>query len=403
MGVIGFGNRGHSLVRWCVMPVEDVRIVTVCDPSDERIEYAKWRFNEDKYPMPKFTKDYTDIINDPEINCVLIASGWVGHIKIACEAMRNGKYVALEVGGAYSIDDCWKLVRTYEETKMPCMIMENSCFGRLEMLAYNMHKQGLFGELVHCQGGYKHNLQKRLAENVGKPGDYRGADYLHRNCDNYPTHDLGPIANLLDINRGNRMLTLTAMASKAAGIPAYIKENMPEDPRRGIRIAQGDVTTTTIKCARGETITLILDTTLPRPYSRGIQIQGTKGLVCEDNQSIFLADEAPEECHHNWSKIWGNIREYYGRYEHPTWVEFNATGLYKDVKPEYHINVDWLVFQEFYKAMRAGENTPIDVYDTAAWMAITTLSEDSIAMGGKPVAVPDFTNGEWMYRQGPMF
>ncbi len=142
--------------------------------------------------------------------------------------MRAGKYTAVEVAGAYSVEDCWKLVRTHEETGVPCMMLENCCFGRDELMVLNMVRRGLFGEVVHCQGGYRHDLREEVS--TGREmRHYRFRNYLYRNCENYPTHELGPIANVLDINRGNRMLTLVSVASKSAGLHEYLlREKRPE-------------------------------------------------------------------------------------------------------------------------------------------------------------------------------
>ena len=163
----------------------------------------------------------------PEIDAVVIMASWESHLNLACDAMRAGKYTAVEVAGAYSVEDCWKLVRTHEETGVPCMMLENCCFGRDELMVLNMVRRGLFGEVVHCQGGYRHDLREEVS--TGREmRHYRFRNYLYRNCENYPTHELGPIANVLDINRGNRMLTLVSVASKAAGLHEYLlREKRP--------------------------------------------------------------------------------------------------------------------------------------------------------------------------------
>ena len=173
------------------------------------------------------------------------------HLNLACDAMRAGKYTAVEVAGAYSVEDCWKLVRTHEETGVPCMMLENCCFGRDELMVLNMVRQGLFGE----GGALPGRLPPRPAGgglHRARMRHYRFRNYLYRNCENYPTHELGPIANVLDINRGNRMLTLVSVASKAAGLHEYLlREKGPDYDAAKMNFAQGDVVTTIIKCARG--------------------------------------------------------------------------------------------------------------------------------------------------------
>ena len=198
---------------------------------------------------------------------------------------------------------------------------------------------------------------------------------------------------MLDINRGNRMLTLVSVASRAAGLHEYLlREKGPDYDAANMNFAQGDVVTTIIKCARGETICLTLDTTLPRAYSRGFHVQGTKGMYMEDNKSVFL-DGKDNEYDFKWNERWNSAEEYREQYDHPVWKKYLAEGVRGG-----HDGMDWLVFRSFFDAAKAGAPAPIDVYDAAAWMSISCLSEQSVAMGGAPVAIPDFTNGKWMER-----
>ena len=265
-------------------------------------------------------------------------------------------------------------------------------YDRIDRRVELMVRQGLFGEVVHCQGGYRHDLREEVS--TGREmRHYRFRNYLYRNCENYPTHELGPIANVLDINRGNRMLTLVSVASKAAGLHEYLlREKGPDYDAAKMNFAQGDVVTTIIKCARGETICLTLDTTLPRAYSRGFHVQGTKGMYMEDNKSVFL-DGKDNEYDFKWNERWNSAEEYREKYDHPVWKKYLAEGVRGG-----HDGMDWLVFRSFFDAAKAGAPAPIDVYDAAAWMSISCLSEQSVAMGGAPVAIPDFTNGKWMER-----
>ena len=334
---------------------------------------------------------YKEIIRDEEVNTVIIASAWESHVEIAIAAMYAGKAVAMEVGGAYTLNQCWDLVKAYEETKTPFMFLENCCFGRREMMVLNMVQQGVFGEIVHCAGGYQHDLREEVT--FGKENrHYRLRNYLARNCDNYPTHDLGPIAKILNINHGNRMLTLTSTASKASGLRDYILKNKPEDEFLKNQIfTQGDVVTTVIKCAKGETIVLTLDTTLPRYYTRNFTVRGTSGMYEEVTDSVFLDREEDIAHDFDWGKTnINNDHLYEEQYEHPVWKEYLAEGVQGT-----HDGMDWLEFRTFFRALRENAPMPIDVYDAASWMAITVLSEMSIARGGAVVDIPDFTNGKW--------
>ena len=393
VGVIGLGNRGSSLLTNCMLPQEGVRVAAVCDHYEDRCHEAAKAVIDAGQTAPTETTDYREILRSPDIDAVVIFASWESHVNLACEAMRAGKYTAIEVAGAYSVEDCWKLVRTYEETGIPCMMLENCCYGRDELMVLRMVREGVFGEIVHCQGGYRHDLREEVS--FGRENrHYRFRNYLHRNCENYPTHELGPIANVLNINRGNRMLTLTSMASKGVGLHDYLERKKGEDyDATGMRFAQGDVVTTVIKCAHGETICLTLDTTLPRFYSRGFHVQGTRGMYMEDNRSIFL-DEQDNEFDFKWKEQWNNVEKYREQYDHPIWKRYLEEGVRGG-----HDGMDWLVLSAFFRAAKCGGPVPIDVYDTAAWMCISALSEQSIAMGGMPVAIPDFTNGKWMERE----
>ena len=392
VAVIGMGNRGQSLLKHCILPQPGVQVVALCDRYEDRVKLGVDMVLEAGQPQPKATQDYRELLDVPELDAALILTSWESHINLACDFMRAGKYTAIEVGGAYSVDDCWKLVRTHEETSTQCMILENCCYGREELMVLNMVRQGLFGEIVHCQGGYRHDLRQEVA--FGRENrHYRFYNYLTRNGENYPTHELGPIANVLNINRGNRMLSLVSMASKSAGLHEYlVREKGPDHDASQMHFAQGDVVTTIIKCAGGETICLTLDTTLPRAYSRAFHVQGTKGMYMEDNNSIFL-DGKDNAYDFKWREKWDNAKEYRDQYEHPVWQSYLKEGVRGG-----HDGMDWLVLRAFFESVKNGTPAPLDVYDAAAWMSITALSEQSVAMGGAPVAIPDFTNGQWTSR-----
>ena len=391
MIVIGLGGRGSWWLGE-LLKMDDVEVTAVCDKHEDRMLKGKAMCAE-RYGHEVFgsTDAHEVLARDDGSEAVLITTYWNDHVPIAIEAMKTGRYAGFEVGPAQSIRQCWDLVRTYEETRVPCMLMENCCYNREEMTVLNMIKKGLFGELLHCQGGYQHDLR---AVSNGMEWDHERAwQYLHRNAELYPTHELGPIMTYLDINRGNRMLTLVSVASKAAGLHEYLlREKGPDYDAANMNFAQGDVVTTIIKCARGETICLTLDTTLPRAYSRGFHVQGTKGMYMEDNKSVFL-DGKDNEYDFKWNERWNSAEEYREQYDHPVWKKYLAEGVRGG-----HDGMDWLVFRSFFDAAKAGAPAPIDVYDAAAWMSISCLSEQSVAMGGAPVAIPDFTNGMWMER-----
>ena len=299
--------------------------------------------------------------------------------------------MAMEVGGAYSLEQCHLLIKTYEKTGTPFMFLENCCFGRREMMTLNMVQQGFLGEIVHCEGTYAHDLRNEIS--FGKENrHYRLRNYLTRNCENYPTHDLGPIAKVLNINHGNRLMSLTSFSSKAAGLNAYIKKNKAEgDVLQNAKFAQGDIITTVIKCANGETIILKLDTTLPRYYSRGFTVRGTNGMYEEVTDSVFVDTEEDRSHDFDWRKICaGNAEKYQEQWDHPVWKKYIEEGVQGT-----HDGMDWLEFKLFFEALRNDAPMPVDVYDAATWMSITVLSEMSIAKGGAVMDIPDFTGGKW--------
>ncbi len=387
MAIIGVGGRGEGLYRVALKGRKYVDFVAVCDPDDERLEYIAKEMEDDGRPRPAIYHDYQKCIDESKPDVVLVATGWEMHLKVTTYAMEKGIAVACEVGGAYSLESLWELVRLYERTKTPIMMMENCCYGRIELLALNMKRLGVLGTVVHCEGKYAHDLRSMAKT----PKHYRIWEYLHRNCENYPTHEIGPIAKLLDINCGNRFTSLVSVGSASHGLEEYVKQNDIKQFENA-RFVQSDVVTTVLKCYNGETVTIALDTTLPRYYSRGFTVHGTKGLICEDNASVFIDGEEHEgDWEWDWRPNYNNIEKYYEKYDHKRWQG------YKPGK-EGHGGMDALVFTAFFEALDKGEPMPIDVYDFATWACISVLSEQSLATG-QPVAFPDFTDGKWISRK----
>ena len=388
VGFIGCGNRGMGHLEGILTERDDTVVTWVCDVYEDRVAAAQKLLKDKKNWDAKGTTDYRKLIEQPDVDVVIISSAWDNHIPAAIYAMKCGKQVATEVGGAYDLDDCWNLVHTYEETGIQCFLLENCCYDRGEMMAMRMVRAGIFGDIVHCSGGYQHDLREEIAY-----GDvnrhYRLRNFKNRCCDNYPTHEIGPIAKILDINRGNRLMTLTSMASGAWGLNEYARQHEDVNPEfRTYKFRQGDIVKTNIKCARGELITLTLDNTLPRNYSRNITIRGTKGFYSEDANGIFLDGMSPES-----KDYYNNMLEYRKEWDHPLWKDFEEIGIRGG-----HGGMDWLVFDAYFTSLAEGKYPPIDTYDTATWMAITPLSEKSIALGSAPLEIPDFTGGKWCER-----
>ncbi len=397
LAIIGMGGRGCGHMN-TLLQMPDVKVRVVCDKYRDRVAKAQDAAEARQGFRPDGETDYKRAVRRNDIDAVLVVTDWTTHIAICIEAMRAGKPVAMEVGGAASINECWNLVRTSEETGIPCMLLENCCYNSTEMALLRMIREGVFGELVHCQGGYEHDLRDEIGlGDVNR--HYRQDNFLHRNGELYPTHELGPIAKYLNINRGNRMLSLVSMSSKAVGLRAWLKENRPNDAITQAPITEGDIVTTMIQCANGETIVLTHDCTLPRPYSRGGRVQGTKGIWMEDSHSIYIENDLTDPADENSAPItphhWSSDAAWLQAYKHPLWVEYEQFGLRGG-----HGGMDYLVLRAFVEAVQDNKPFPIDVYDAASWLCITALSEQSITMGGMPVPVPDFTDGKWIYRKG---
>jgi hypothetical protein len=263
------------------------------------------------------------------------------------------------------------------------------------MAILNMVRQGLFGELIHCRGGYQHDLREvKFHPGVafGKEGQHesvwRTYHSINRNGELYPTHGLGPVANYLNINHGNHLVTLTSMATKSRGLHNYIVDKGGKDhPNTAVKFRLGDIVTTSIECANGETIVITHDTNLPRPYSLGFRIQGTKGIWMKDGDQIYIEGVSPKP--HEWE----SSLPYLEKYDHPLWQRYT-----REAEGSGHGGMDFFVLNAYVESLKRQEVPPLDVYDMATWRAVTPLSEISIAQGGEPQSVPDFTRGKWINR-----
>ncbi|HEY7160576.1 MAG TPA: gfo/Idh/MocA family oxidoreductase, partial [Acidobacteriota bacterium] len=295
------------------------------------------------------------------------------------------------------------VVRTCERTGGQLMMLENVCYRRDVMAILNLVRQNMFGELIHLQAGYQHDL-RGVKFNNGKEPYNSGVEFgekafsearwrtnhsVHRNGDLYPTHGIGPVAQYIDINHGNRFVSLTSYATKTRGLHEYIvAKGGPNHPNASVEFKLGDIVTTMIKCANGETILLQHDTNLPRPYSLGFRVQGTKGLWMDVNHSLYIEGVSAK------NDQWEDAQAYLDKYDHPLWQRWS-----KETEGAGHGGMDFFVLHAFIESVKRKLPTPMDVYDAAAWSAITPLSEKSIALGNETVDFPDFTGGQWMYRK----
>ena len=392
LGIIGTGKRGTSHLKQILSTMPDVEITALCDLRADWLAGAQ-KLAAQKGMSPACYTDFRRLIEDPRVEQVLVATSWQTHVRIAVCALEAGKNVASEINGASSLEECWRLVRAQENSAAQYMMLENRCYMRRNMALLNMIRQGLFGQVIHCEGGYSHDIRLELATGL-ETGHYRIHHFLNRNAEMYPTHELGPICKFLNINRGNRLLTLCSVASKARGLSEFsARYNGPEHPVSRAEVACGDIVTTTIKCAHGETIVLRHDDTLPVPKSFLFMVRGTRGMFSELG-NIASFDRGDGSAHGPVSsENWDSFEPYMERYEHPLWREFLLSGV-----EATHDGTDHLLLRAFFDGVERGGRMPVDAYDAAAMMSVTCLSEQSVAMGGMPVAIPDFTNGLWLER-----
>jgi len=406
LAFIGVGLRGQNHLELALRR-KDTEVVAICDIDERMLQMATDLIKKSGKTMPHVIKGdpyaYRKLLEIKGLDGVIIATPWEWHCPMVIDALQAGiKYVATEVILGITLDDHWKVIREAEKQKANVMMLENVCYRRDVMAVLNMVRQGIFGEIIHLQGGYQHDL-RAVKFNNGKDAYGGGVEFgpkafsearwrtnhsVHRNGDLYPTHGIGPVATMIDINRGNRFLSLSSFSTKARGLHNYIVEKGGEGhPNAKVEFKLGDVVTTMIRCANGETILLQHDTDLPRPYSLGFRVQGTKGLWMDVNHSIYVEGQSKE---HTWEEA----KAWLDKYDHPLWQRWT-----KDAEGAGHGGMDFFVLHAFIESIKRKVPTPQDVYDAAAWSAITPLSEKSIELGNETVEFPDFTGGQWMYRK----
>lgn len=396
IAIVGCGSRGVGNTLTVMMADKGVNIVAVCDPRHDKMDKAVEEIVKKGRKEPLKVENYKDVLKLEEVNTVLVFTSWETHVQIAIEAMKAGKAVGMEVGGAANLEECYELVETWEKTKVPFMMLENCCFGKGELLALNLARIGKLGEIVYCHGAYGHDLRELMVEGE-KDGHYRLSHYRDRNCENYPTHELGPIAKLLDINRGNRMVKLVSLASKSSGLKKYIADRKDQvEPKELVdtEFKQGDVFDTLISCENGETISIRLDTTLPRFYSREFTVRGTVGMYEANTNTLFFdGEEEVFETEKYLATALNNADRFYFKYLPEYWQNITAEEIQQG-----HGGMDVFCFRTFFLCLKNDLPMPIDVYDAAAWMSITPLTAKSIETGNF-VEIPDFTKGAYKTRK----
>lgn len=404
VGLIGVGLRGTNHLN-NLLKRDDVTVTAICDIDPKRITIALEAIQNVGGKKPKVfsqnNEDYLNLLELKEVDAVIIATPWLWHTKMTKDAMLAGKFAGVEVSAANTLEECWDLVNTHEATGTHMMILENVNYRRDVMAILNMVKENVFGELVHFRCGYQHDLREVKFNNGKQPygggvefgekaiseAKWRTQHSVKRNADVYPTHGVGPIAAMANINRGNRFSSLSSNATKSIGLHNYIVKNGGKDhPNAKVKFKQGDVITTTIETTNGETIIVTHDCNLPRPYSLGFRVQGEHGLWEVDGNRIYIEGHSEP---HRWDKADAWLE----KYDHPLWKKY---GSYAEGAG--HGGMDFFVLNAFVASAKAQIAPPMDAYDAASWSAITPLSEVSIENNGAPQDFPDFTRGRWINR-----
>lgn len=390
IGFIGLGQRGPGAVERMVH-VEGVEISALCDKYPDRVDKMQAMIAGFGLPEAKSfsgsEEAWKGLCDDPEIDLVYICTPWAWHTPMAVRAMESGKHVAVEVPAAKTVDECWQLVETSERTKKHCMQLENCCYDFFELLTLNMARQGLFGELIHGEGAYIHDLRWDYTYDKNGYADMWRLKENVRNGNLYPTHGLGPICQIMNINRGDRMDYLTSTSSNdfsmAADLGQLAKEDPFYQPFAGKKY-RGNMNTSVVKTYGGRTIMIQHDVSSPRPYSRIHLISGTKGMACKypEPERIALGHSwlSPEEFKVLEEKYTPGIVKRVGE-------------MAKEIGG--HGGMDFIMDWRLIDCLRNGLPLDQDVYDAALWSVITPLSEWSVANRSNSIDIPDFTCGSW--------
>jgi predicted dehydrogenase len=393
IGFVGLGSRGPGAVSR-MSKIDGVEIKALCDVRPERAEKVRKSLEKTSHRPELYTageNDWKKMCERKDIDLIYITTPWSLHTPMAVFAMEQGKHAASEVPAAVTLDECWQLVKTSEKTRKHCVILENCCYDFFELLTLNMSRQGYFGEIVHAEGAYIHHL---LDSNFDKDGYYdmwRLKENL-RNGSLYPTHGLGPIAQVLDINRGDRMDYLVSMSSNDFMMGAKAKELAANDDffkPYANKTYRGNMNTTTIRTVKGKTMMIQHDVTSPRPYSRIHLVSGTKGTALKYPEPGRISNShdgwVPEE----------EFKSLEAKFTPP--IVTRVGEMAKQIGG--HGGMDFLMDWRLIDCLRNGLALDIDVYDAAAWSAVAPLSEASVGNRSKAIDVPDFTSGSWKTNQ----
>ena len=402
IGLVGLGDRGYSALKRLPI-IEYASVVALCDLFPDRVEKSQERLEKMGVPraLHEFSGDdgWKSLCELDDIDLVYLAVPWQLHTPMAVYAMEHGKHVAIEVPAATTVEECWALVNTSERTRRHCMMLENCCYDFFELTCLNMAQQGLFGEVVHVEGSYCHNLAPWWD---GYQGDWRMIYNRDHRGDVYPTHGLGPVCQLLNIHRGDRMDVLVSMDTDAFNGQAKADERYGEGT---VDYANGDLTATLIRTRKGKSILIEHNVVEPRPYNRMYQIVGTKGFASKyprpglalgaGSQEVLDSDDLDAERFLSDAQRDSVL----AAYKHPIAREMEDLAR----KVGGHGGMDFIMDSRLIYCLHNGLPLDEDVYDAAEWSSVVELSEVSIRHGSMPVVMPDFTRGEWDRLDGVRF
>jgi hypothetical protein len=388
LGVIGVGGRGTGLLQ-TALELPGVEVRAVGDVVRAKTEQAQQIVEKKTGARPEaYWQDelaWKNLVARDDLDAVLIATPWEWHARMAVGAMQAGKIPGVEVPAAITLDECWDLVNVSERTGKPCMMLENVCYFQNVLTLLRLVRDGAFGELLHCEAGYQHDCRFLLFDAQGGL-TWRGRHTAERNGNLYPTHPLGPIGQWLNINRGNCFTQLVSMSTGARGMRDYAARKLGADhPAARRDYAQGDVNTSLLKTANGQTVTLYFDLLTHRPYDLIFRVQGTEGIYLGTLNQVCLRTKESE------AEQWTPFDPYLTSHAHPLWQATAEAAL----KNGGHGGSDYVMLHDFIRAVRGRGPLPQDVYDAATWSAVFPLSCASVAASSQPVEFPDFTRGKW--------
>lgn len=397
---IGVGARGGYHLKF-LAALPNTEVVAICDLYEdlvnEKVGWVKEVATDDRHQNIKLYWGDEDrwrtMLQETKPDVVFIATNWLNHAPMAIESMKRGAHAFVEVPIAVTIQEMWDIVDTSERTQKHCMMLENVNYGRDELLFLNMCRKRLIGEPLHGEAAYIHELRWQMEEQHRGTGSWRTYHYATRNGNLYPTHGLGPVAQYMNLARGeDNFGSLVSFSTPARGREAYAQKNYPEDHKwNKLDFKGGDMNTSIIKTALGKTILVQWDETSPRPYSRLNLIQGTKGTLAGFPTRVALEGgvEGLTKDHHSW--VQGEqLEEIYEKYDHPLYKRLNQAAAGSG-----HGGMDGIMVYRIVECLQKGLPLDQNMYEGCFWSAVAPLSEKSVAEGGAPQPFPDFTRGNW--------